>query len=360
MKTEMITAQAGVPALLWSAPGRGKTSAVEAAGRSLGLPVETLILSLCEPADVGGLPVVEAGATATRRALPDWFAKLAQRPGILFIDELSTAAPALQAAALRLVCNRAIGSARLHAGSLIIAAANPPDTAAGGYDLAPAMANRWAHFEWAPTAADWAAGMVAGWPDEPAPRLPAGWDAGIPAARSEVAAFIGRRPDLLDALPAEESARGRAWPSRRTWDMVSRVAAAHRAAGVDDAQAVAGLVGEGAALEFLAWRKALDLPSAADVLAGRAKVPDRDDRAFAVLGAVAGLGCQEAKHWPAALGVVVAHANGGRADIAAPAARALLQRAPADWLKLISKATRDGLQTLLPTLQAAGLAGGAK
>jgi hypothetical protein len=95
-----VAVSAGVPVLLWGSPGTGKTSAVLALGEALEWPVETVIGSIREPSDFAGLPVVIDGSV--RLSPPAWATRLsASGVGLLFLDELTTAPPAVQAAMLR-------------------------------------------------------------------------------------------------------------------------------------------------------------------------------------------------------------------------------------------------------------------
>src|SRR5689334_24270832 len=74
----------------------------------MGLPCETVIASSREPSDFAGLPIVVGGEV--RFAPPAWARRLAEAGrGLLFLDELSTAPPAVQAALLRVVLERAVG-----------------------------------------------------------------------------------------------------------------------------------------------------------------------------------------------------------------------------------------------------------
>src|SRR5204862_164330 len=83
-----------------------------------------------------------------------------------------------------------------------------------------------------------------------------------------VAAFIRTRPALLDAFPTNPAASGRAWPSRRTWTMTADVLALLAEDDADAAYlAASGLVGEGAAVEYLTWRREADLPDPTAVVA---------------------------------------------------------------------------------------------
>jgi AAA domain (dynein-related subfamily) len=102
---------ARVPVLLWGAPGTGKSSAVRDLAHAMSWPCEVVIASIREPSDFAGLPVVHDGHV--HFAPPRWARRLADvGHGILFLDEISTAPPAVQAALLRVVLERGISCAR--------------------------------------------------------------------------------------------------------------------------------------------------------------------------------------------------------------------------------------------------------
>ena len=155
-----IAVAARVPVLLWGAPGTGKTSAIRAMAEAMGLPCETVIASIREPSDFAGLPVVaqgdpvtgngkSGGSAVVRFAPPLWALRLAEAgTGLLFLDELSTAPPAVQAALLRVVLERTVGDLALPADVAVVAAANPPEQAADGWDLSAPLANRLCHLTW--------------------------------------------------------------------------------------------------------------------------------------------------------------------------------------------------------------------
>jgi hypothetical protein len=318
--------------------------------------VEVVIASIREPSDFGGLPIINDGDVIL--SPPVWAKRLAQAGrGILFLDEISTAPPAVQAALLRVVLDRVVGDLPLPPGVAVVAAANPPEQAAGGWDLAAPLANRFCHLAWPLDAATWVDGMLRGWPAPTVPVLPDGWEAGVLAARALVASFIRHRSHLLLQVPQSEEQAGRAWPSPRSWDMAARLTAAARAACAgEDAEAalVAGCVGEGAALEFLAWRRDLDLPDPEVVLAdpGGFQLPARGDRAFAVLAAVAAAAVQRLtrERWLAAWEVLARAAEQGGKDVAAAAARALANARRPDLPLPVKQ-----LQEFVPLLKQAGV-----
>lgn len=326
-------ARAGVAVCLWGEPGVGKSSVVRAAAEADGAHLEVVIGSIREPADFNGLPVVTD--QGVRMAPPAWAVRLREAGGgYLFLDELTTAPPAVQAAMLQVVLERTAGEIRLPDSVAVIAAANPPEIAADGWDLAPPMANRFLHLDFAPRLEDWIEGLIAGFAPK-APGYVAEPDAGAAQVmRSLVASFLRTRPDLDQKCPRDGSTAGRAWPSRRTWTMAADVLALLDPLDTGAClTAAAGLVGEGAAAEFMTWRALGDLPHPADVIEHPDSVSWLDtepSRTFAILAAVVShttaLGTQAA--WRAGWAPLAAAAKAGRADVAAMQARALMRARP--------------------------------
>src|SRR5689334_2438104 len=286
-----VAVAARVPVLLWGAPGTGKTSAIRAMAEVMGLPCETVIASIREPSDFAGLPIVVGGEV--RFAPPAWARRLAEAGrGLLFLDELSTAPPAVQAALLRVVLERAVGDLTLPEEVAVVAAANPPEQAADGWDLSAPLANRLCHLTWLTEPRAVADGLAGGWSAPVVPDLPGGWQAEEVLSRGLVAAFLHVRPGLACAPPSDAAAAGRGWPSPRTWEMAARLTAAAGAAGIGDearSALIRGAVGDGAGVEFLAWLVEMDLPDPEQVLADPAsfRLPERGDRAYAALAAIA-------------------------------------------------------------------------
>jgi hypothetical protein len=327
--------RAGVAVCLWGDPGSGKSALIHAAAVADDVPCETVIGSLREPSDFAGLPVV--GDDGVRMEAPAWAKRLKEAgAGYLFLDELSTATPAVQAAMLGVALERRVGELQLPRGVRVVAAANPPERAADGWDLSPPLANRFLHIAYTPSVDGWIDGMTAGF------SLPAGGRVAEPSrersavARAQVAAFIRTRPSLLDNCPTNANASGRAWPSRRTWTMTSDVLALLDERDLEAAHLVAcGLVGEGAAVEYLTWRRQADLPEPAAVIADPRSVAWRSldpSRTWAVLAGVVaystGQGTIEA--WRQGWGPLALAAEQGRGDVAAACARTLLRARPAN------------------------------
>src|SRR5262245_51120361 len=183
-----VALAARVPVLLWGAPGTGKTSVIRAMAAAAGWPCETVIASIREPSDFAGLPVVNRDGSDGARvdfAPPRWAAELARAGhGVAFFDEVSTAPPAVQAALLRVVLERTVGDLTLPDDVSVVAAANPPEQAADGWELSPPLANRFCHLDWRVEGRTVADGFSGGWPTPAPPALRPGWEQRIAVTRS--------------------------------------------------------------------------------------------------------------------------------------------------------------------------------
>jgi hypothetical protein len=318
-----VAVAAKSPVILWGAPGQGKTSVLESIAEDTGRMLRTVLASIREPSDFAGLPTIVDGKT--RLIAPDWAQDIAEKGnGILFFDEISTAPPATQAAMLRVALDRVAGDLYLGDEVSIVAAANPPEIAADGWDLAAPMANRFCHLDWALPADVVRDGFSIGWPEVPVPQIdPARVEKEIISAKLLVGAFLGARPDMVTVMPKATAEAGRAFPTPRSWEMAATLYAYATTAGVSGTarrMLVTGTVGQGAGAEFLAYVADLDLPDPEMLLADPDKfvAPTRGDRVYAVgasvLAAVKNNNTPE--RWQAAGKVVAKIASADHSDVA--------------------------------------------
>lgn len=318
-----VAVAAKAPIILWGAPGQGKTSVLEAIAEDTGRLLKTVLASIREPSDFAGLPNIVDGKTML--IAPDWAQAIAKEGnGILFFDEISTAPPATQAAMLRVALDRIAGDLYLGDHVSIVAAANPPEIAADGWDLAAPMANRFCHIDWSLPADVVRDGFSIGWPEVPVPQAnPEDVERETISAKLLVGAFLGSRPDYVTVIPTATAEAGRAFPTPRSWEMAALLYGYATAAGVSAVSRrmlVTGSVGLAAANEFLNYVSELDLPDPEVLLADPSSfvAPTRGDRVYAIGAAVltAVKNNNTPERWKAAGKVVAAIANADHSDVA--------------------------------------------
>ncbi|WP_251014192.1 hypothetical protein [Rhodococcus qingshengii] len=126
--------------------------------------------SLREPSDFAGLPVVrEHGVTLEA---PAWAKELvAGGGGYLFLDELTSSPPAVQAAMLAVALDLTVGDVQLPKGTRVIAGG---ETSSIALLVGTSWKRRWRigspHVEFTPSVDEWLDGMSTGWGAPPASR----------------------------------------------------------------------------------------------------------------------------------------------------------------------------------------------
>ena len=131
--------------MIWGAPGIGKSSIVAQVAAAHGLPCIDLRLSQLAPADLRGLPVADHEQGVARLLPPEFLPRSGS--GILFLDEINLAPPALQVVAKQLVLDRRVGSYTLPEGWLVWAAGNRKEDRAAVFDMPAPLANRFLHLQ---------------------------------------------------------------------------------------------------------------------------------------------------------------------------------------------------------------------
>ena len=348
---------ADVPVILWGPPGQGKTSVIRDLANQAKRPIEIILASIREPQDFAGLPTIIDGK-ATLIA-PDWAQSLAKSGnGILFTDEVNTAPPSVQAALLRVCLDKVAGNLELGAGTSIIAAANPPEIAADGWDLAPPLANRFCHLDWNLPAEVVSQGFAGNWPSYDLPQVDeSALEAAVVAEMFIVSAFLMSFPDLTTVMPKGAVAQGRAFPSPRSWEFAARASAVCEVLSLSIAVRrllLVGCIGQAAASQYITFRIHQDLPNPEEILSDPLGVvlPPRPDPLFVVAGSVMAalkLNNSDAR-WDAAGEFINRMGEDGKQDIAVTALIPWSKLSPAGVLP-----PRSITQKLMPLLISAGL-----
>ncbi len=251
--------KANRPLFLWGPPGIGKSDIVKQMGEELGAHVIDIRLSLWDPTDIKGIPFFNATSNKMEWAppveLPDAEMSAQHDKIILFMDEMNSAAPAVQAAAYQLVLNRRVGTYQLPDNVLIVAAGNRETDKGVTYRMPAPLANRFVHLE-----------MKVDWEDY------FGWATENRIHKDVVGFLTFSKKDLYDFDPKSAS---RAFATPRSWTFVSELLFDDEEDTDTLTDLISGAVGEGLAVKFMAHRKiASKLPDPTDILEGKVKKMD--------------------------------------------------------------------------------------
>ena len=244
------------PIFLWGPPGIGKSELIEGITEELGGKLIDLRLGQCEPTDLRGIPFFDRDKGVMNWAPPIELPsqELAdQYPVIvLFLDEMNSAAPAVQGAAYQLVLNRKVGTYNLPDNVVVVAAGNRESDKGVSYRMPSPLANRFVHLEVRQDFDSWFQWAV------------------NHSVHKDVVGYIGfAKQDLFDFEPKSAS---RSFATPRSWSFVSQFLYDEDATDAELTDLIAGTIGEGLAVKFMAHRKvAGQMPNPSDVLAGKVK-----------------------------------------------------------------------------------------
>jgi len=243
------------PVFLWGPPGIGKSDAIHQLGSEMDAHVIDVRLSLWEPTDIKGIPYFNSTDSTMSWAPPVELPTeelAAKHPVvILFLDEMNSAPPSVQAAAYQLVLNRRVGTYKLPDNVIVVAAGNREADKGVTYRMPAPLANRFVHLELRVDFDDWFQWAVAN------------------KIHKDVVGYISfAKQDLYDFDPKTAS---RSFATPRSWSFVSEL--------LDDdlgdatlADLVSGAVGEGTGVKFMAHRKVAGrMPNPTDILSGKVK-----------------------------------------------------------------------------------------
>lgn len=279
-----VSIMANQSVLLLGDPGVGKSAIIAKLAKELDMPLHILLGSTLDPTDIGGLPVVRLDGKGVDRCPLRAIQEASEKPCILFLDEISAAPLPVQAAMLRLVLERVAGDVVLHPESRVVAAANPPEQAPGGFDLSAPLMGRVCALHFRPTE-DEVLTYLATMGDEDSPEREEG---------RLFAAVAACTPELLQIdIPKECVTGGRPWGAPRSWERVIRArAAAQKLGGVSpevDKALMAGSVGSACATSYRAICDLIgELPSVEEIVESPtdAKIPTDRHKQVAAVGLI--------------------------------------------------------------------------
>jgi hypothetical protein len=244
------------PVFLWGPPGIGKSEVVAEVAEELGGHMIDLRMAQMEPTDIRGIPYFnkENGKMdwAPPVDLPDEELASQYPIVVLFLDEMNSASPAVQAAGYQLILNRRVGKYKLPDNVVIVAAGNRDSDKGVTYRMPMPLANRFVHIEMRADFNSWQL-----------------WAVDKKIHKDVVGYLSFAKQDLYDF---DNKSSSRAFATPRTWCFVSDLLQDESSDTDTQFNLISGAIGEGLAVKFAAHRKlAGKMPEPSDILNGKVK-----------------------------------------------------------------------------------------
>jgi AAA domain (dynein-related subfamily) len=271
----MITAaiKARVVPMLMGSPGIGKSQIIYQIAETYNLKVIDIRLSQCDPTDLAGFPEIINGKAD--------YAPMAHFPiegdplptgysgWLLFLDEATSAPPAIQAASYKLVLDRMIGTKKLHKNCAMVLAGNMESDGAIVHSMSTALQSRLLHLELVVDQAEWL-----------------DW-ASLHIKSHRIPDYIKFKPGMIYTFSPDHTDHTYACP--RTWEFADRLLGVLDEDSEDMLPTLAGTISEGVAREFLFFCQIYSsLPKIEEIVANpeKIKVPSEPSVMFALTGSV--------------------------------------------------------------------------
>ena len=273
-------AAAGRSLMIHGSPGLGKSAAAHEAAVQMGkgkrvvqlgecsdpaneFGLFDVRLSQCDPVDVGGLPYADKELNIQRRLVADWFPSTDRKDipeyGMLLLEEVVSAPPAVQAAAYQLTLDRRIGDKKMKPGWCVVLTGNLMTDGGVVHKMPTPLANRLIHVYVRSDNDGWMKWAV---------------DHNI---ENVLIGFLRFRQDLLNTFEkhVEKKSKDHAFATERAWHAVDDILKANPNA---HPALLAGTVGNGPATEFAAFREIWQsMPNIDGILMDPANAPLPED-----------------------------------------------------------------------------------
>lgn len=236
------------PLFIHGSPGIGKSYIVADVAKKKNLELVDVRLSQMDPVDLRGVPSIKDEQTLWMP--PVFFPKDKDSSGILFLDELNSAPPSVQAAIYQLVLDRKMGEYELPKGWRIICAGNRVSDRGVVFRLPSPLVNRMVHLH-----------------------VEARFEEFKLFALKEnlhhfIIGFLGFRPDLLSTEPVIEDDANPAFSTPRSYHMLSNILKTYNDIN-SISSIIYGTIGYSAGIEFTSYIKVYEeLPNVASIYEG--------------------------------------------------------------------------------------------
>lgn len=239
------------PIMLWGPPGIGKSDVVAQIAERTGREMIDIRLALWDPTDIKGMPYFDSDSKSMRWAPPQELPSDPDSNAIIFLDEIVSAPPAVQAAAYQLILNRKVGAYKLPKGVDIVGAGNREGDRGVTFKMPAPLANRFLHLEMTVSFDDWF-----------------DWAINHNIHKDVIGYLSFAKQDLFDFDPKSAT---RAFATPRSWSFVSDLLHDENESNESVVMDLtSGGIGDGLAVKFMAHRKvASRMPRPMDILEGK-------------------------------------------------------------------------------------------
>ena len=198
---------AGLVPFLQSSPGIGKSSIVREIAKEYNLELIDIRLAQVDPTELNGFPTINNGIASyapmsifplTNTPLPK-----GKNGWLIFLDEMSSAPPAVQAAAYKLILDKMVGQHSLHEDVYIVAAGNLITDNAVVSHISTALKSRVVHIFLEASLDDFKEWAYAN------------------KISQNVISFLNFKPSLLHSFDPDTD--DCTFPSPRTWEFTSNI-----------------------------------------------------------------------------------------------------------------------------------------
>ncbi len=255
------------PVFFWGSPGIGKSAMIRQMKEMLNINLIDQRFSQMDPTDVRGLPMTlqEGMEWWTKYAIPGFLPRIDRdgEEGILLLDEFNQAPQAVQAAGHQLILDRCLGDYVLPPNWMVMAAGNKMDDRAQAIRMSTSLSNRFKNVDVDIDVVEWKLWARAAHQDP------------------VIIALMNSDANLLHDM----SVKTAAWPSPRTWELLSDHIP--HMTPENAYNTAASCVGKAAGGMYIAFKELEDtVPSPEDIFANptTAKIPTEPSARYFVSG----------------------------------------------------------------------------
>lgn len=252
-----------LPVFIWGHPGVGKSSIVKQIAMQKEYAFIDLRLTLLDPTDLRGIPFFDSESKTSVWAKPEFLPDSKSEDfGILFLDEINSAPPTLQAAAYQLILDRKIGEYTLPKNWAIIAAGNYEGDRGVTYKMASPLANRFVHLEFDLDFSEWK-----------------NW-AYSQNISKEIISYLSYKPQNLFTF--DTSKKEKAFATPRSWSFVDTILKSSIQKKLLK-ESISGAIGEASADEFINYCSIMDeVPDIDKIFEGDNTLPTKNSVIYAL------------------------------------------------------------------------------